>query len=176
MKIAKKDWLWDRKTSIAEAKKALKNPQNEKFILMASLLLARKIDAQEVFKEYINPLLFCKYWLEIKKRMRQDKWAQDRIFFWQAIYEKLLEKYQKKGISFKKHKEIIKDELCEAIGHKIQAIRKEKLLSQKELAHKAHLSQQLVSRIERGEENISLITLKKLSSALDRKIEFNFIA
>lgn len=174
MKTAKRDWLWDRKISISEAKKALKNPQDEKFIIMASLLLARKIDAQEVFRNYLDPLLFCRHWLEIKRRMCQDKWTQNRIFFWQAVYERLLNRYRKKDISFRAHKDINRNALCEAIGSKIQATRKEKGFSQKQLANKARISQQLVSRIERGEENVSLVTLSKISSALASKVEINF--
>jgi putative transcriptional regulator len=172
----KKDWLWDLKLSISEAGRILKNPDDKRFISIASLLLARKADPKEVFGEYLGPVLFCKNWQKIKKRMSQDKWGEPRVIFWEAIYQRLLEKYRKKGIHIVRVKEACpKDPACEAIGKEIRRVRKEEGLSQERLAQKANISQQLVSRIEKGKENISLITLKKISGALGRKAEIRFI-
>jgi len=172
----KEDWLWDRKTNTSEVKKILQDPDDAKFILMASLLLARKADPREVFKDYLDPVLFCKNWQRIKKRMAQDKWGNPRIIFWQAIYEKLLDKYRKKGIRLARERETVpRDSVCEAIGREIRRVRKEQGLSQEEMAAKAGVSQQLISRIEKGKENISLITLKKISKALGRKVEISFV-
>lgn len=172
----KKDWLWDLKISVSEARRILKHPDNKRFISIASLLLARKADPKEVFGEYLDPALFCKNWQKIKKRMSQDKWGDPRIVFWQVIYQRLLEKYRKKGIQIVRVKEVSpKDPACEAIGIEIRRVRKEEGLSQERLAQKANISQQLISRIEKGKENISLITLKKISGALGRKAEFRFI-
>ena len=166
----KKDWLWDRNLSISQAKQILKNPKHKKFNLLASLLLTRKNDPKEVFKEYIDSLLFCKYWTAIKKRMRKDKWTEPRIVFWQAIYEKLMDRYRKQGISFRKEIPVAKSVICKMVGKQIRDARKELKLSQKELAEKMGISQQLISRIEKGRENVSLITLRNISDALGRKI------
>ena len=106
--------------------------------------------------------------------MRQDKWSEPRIVFWQAIYEKLADKYRRNGVVFKK-KPIGKEPFCEAIGKKIAGIRREQGLSQKDLARKLRISQQLISRIEKGGENISLGTLTNISKALGKKIEINFL-
>ena len=57
----KNDWLWDRKISGSHAKKILKDPKQNNFLL-AALLLSRKNNPKEVFKNYLDPLLFCKYW------------------------------------------------------------------------------------------------------------------
>lgn len=154
--------------------KIFKNPNHWEFIPLASLLLARKNTPSEVFKKYIQPLLFCKYWPEIKKRMRQDKWNQTRIIFWEVIYEKLLERYRKRGIKFREERPKILDTLCKTVGEQIQKIRKEKGLSQKQLGEKLGISQQLISRIEKGKENVSLITLKNISEALKKRIEIKF--
>ena len=169
------DWLWDRKIKYSEAKRILKDPKDKRFILMASLLLARKHDTKEVFKDYLSPLLFCKYWYVIRKKMREDRWNQSRVIFWQAIYEKLLDRYQKKGVKFRKVKNAVKDELCKVIGKEIRNIRIKQDLSQKELAKKIGISQQLISRVEKGRENVSMLTLKKISKALSKKIEINFL-
>jgi len=171
----KEDWLWDRKIKYSEAQCILKDPKDKRFILMASLLLARKHDTKEVFKHHLDPFLFCRHWMSIKRKMREDRWNQSRIIFWQAIYEKLLDRYQKKGVKFRKVKNTVKDELCKVIGKEIRNIRIRQGLSQKELAKKIGISQQLVSRVEKGRENISMLTLKKISKALSKKIEINFI-
>ena len=171
----KNDWLWDRKINISHAKRILKDPKQNNFLLLAALLLSRKNNPKEVFKNYLDPLLFCKYWAIIKKRMRKDKWSEPRIVFWQAIYEKLMDKYRKRGISFRKDTLAVKNPLCEKTGRQIRNIRQEQGLSQKELARKLGVSQQLVSRIEKGNENISLYTLSNISHALGNKIEINFV-
>lgn len=111
MNILKKDWLWDRKISISQARRVLKNPKDKRFILIVSLLLTRKLNPREIFKDYLDPLLFCQHWVQIKRKMRQDKWARDKIIFWQAIYERLLNRYQKRGEKFRKHKNVARDAL-----------------------------------------------------------------
>ena len=168
------DWLWDRKIGISEARNILKDPLDSRFILTASLLLARKAEPKEVFK-CLNPMLFCKNWQVIKKRMNQDKWNLDRIIFWQAIYEKLLEKYRKSGRWFSnKEPSVPRDPFFNIIGEDIRKVRKKAGLSQHGLARKAGMSQQLISRIEKGRENISLITLKKIASALGKDVSIAF--
>lgn len=167
------NWLWDRKITVAEARKYLKNPDDKNFLAMAALLLSRKNEPGEVFKDYLDPVIFCKYWSAIKRRMRQDKWSDSRIVFWQAIYEKLSDRYRKNGITFRK--EIFaKDPLYESVGKKIAGIRREQGLSQKELAKKIGISQQVISRIEKGGENVSLRTLTNIARALHRTIEIDF--
>jgi len=170
----KRDWLWDRKISISEARKILKNPNNKRFILIASLFLARKNNIQEVFRE-LDPPIFCKHWAEIKKAMKQDKWTESRVIFWQAVYEATRDRYRKKGVKFRKDTSVVRDAACEIIGKEIRRIRKEKGLSQKGLSQKTGISQQLISRIEKGRENISLITLKRISMAFAKKVAINFI-
>jgi len=168
------NWLWDRKITETEAKKVLKKPEAERFLSVAALLLSRNNSPRDVLKKYLDPVVFCKYWPAIKRKMRQDKWSEPRIVFWQAIYEKLADRYRKKGVVFKKAP-IDKDPFCEAIGKKIAGVRREQGLSQKDLARKVGVSQQLISRIEKGGENISLGTLVNISKALKKEIEINFL-
>lgn len=169
----KDNWLWDRKTTEADAKKVLKNPEDKGFADLAALLLARNNDPQVVLKGYIEPRVFCQYWASIKRKMRRDKWAEPRIVFWQAIYEKLAEKYRKQGVVFRKEAPA-KEPLCVEVGQKIALMRRSLGLSQKEFANKMKVSQQLVSRIEKGRENVSLITLLNISRALKRQVRIDF--
>lgn len=168
------DWLWDRKISDSRAKRILREPDNKDFALLAALLLARKNEPKEVFKKYLNPPIFCEYWPAIKRRMRKDRWNEPRIIFWQAIYEKLAEKYRKKGIIFRARPIISGVPLYDGIGKQISNVRKELGLSQEELAKKIGVSQQLISRIEKGRENVSLSTLNTIAKALNRRVEVNF--
>jgi DNA-binding XRE family transcriptional regulator len=168
----KDNWLWDRKIADSEAKKALKNPGTEAFFTIAALLLSRKNEPNEVFKNYIDPIIFCKNWAGIKRKMRRDKWSEPRIIFWQAIYEKLADRYRRKGMVFREPAPP-KKPFCEAIGKKIAAIRREQGLSQKGLAKKIGVSQQLISRIEKGGENISLSTLTNIAHSLNKTVEIN---
>lgn len=171
----KDNWLWDRKITDAKARGSLKKPGTEGFFTMAALLLSRKNIPNDVFKNYLDPLVFCKYWFAIKRKMRQDRWSDPRIIFWQAIYEKLADKYRKKGVGFRKEISV-KEPLCASTGKKVAGIRREQGLSQKEIAKKIGVSQQLISRIEKGGENISLGTLTNIARALNKAIEINFLA
>jgi len=168
------NWLWDKKISLSAAKKVLRNPKHKRFYALSALLLARNNEPASVFKEYLKPLIFCEHWARIKKSMREDKWNEPRIVFWQAIYERLLEKYREKGITLRKEIQLIKDPLCVKMGKMIRDARKEQGLSQKDLAKKLGISQQIISRVEKGRENISLATLTNITRALGVKAEISF--
>ncbi len=53
------------------------------------------------------------------------------------------------------------------IGENIRKYRIQKDISQEELAYQAELDRTYISGIERGERNISVITLKKITEALE---------
>lgn len=169
--IAKKDWLWDRKISLDKAKKILRDPNHANFLSLSSLLLSRKNSPEEVFKAYLKPKIFLLSWKRIKRQMRRDYWNNPRIEYWQAIYEKLREKYDEKGIlPVKRTATGPGQKFTQLIAGKIRAFRKQKKLTQCELAKKLKISQQMISRIEQGKENISILTLKKIVDSLDAKL------
>lgn len=56
-------------------------------------------------------------------------------------------------------------------GKKIQDLRRQLGLSQEELAHKAGFHRTYIGMIERGERNITLSNLLKLSKALEIDIK-----
>lgn len=168
----KQDWLWDRKISVKEAKVILREPDNKHFLSLAGLLLSRKNIPGEVFKEYLKPIIFLQNWSRIKKQMRKNNWNAPRIEFWQAIYENLKGKYSERGIVVHREPAAGKpqNEFCKAVAEKIKSIRKQKGLTQQTLAKKLKISQQVISRIEKGTENISLLTLKKIVDSLGAKL------
>ena len=167
----RRDWLWDKNISKGQAARILSNYAHPQFISLSSLLLARKNTPREVFQDYLKPEEFCRHWTEIKRRMRKDAWNNPRIEFWQAIYEKLLERYRAKGINvFPKGKTKAVNQFCLWIGERIKTLRKQRKLTQKMLAKRLNISQQMISRIESGRENISLLTLKKITAELGAEI------
>lgn len=166
-------WLWDRNISGKEVKEILKNPSSPKFIEYSALLLSRVNEPKIVFK-YILPLDFCKNWKKIKSVMRKNRWNEPKIIYWDAIYRKVKEKLIERDI-LKKEKIFIKgDPFLEKIGSKIREIREEKKLTQRQLAEKIGISQQILSRIERGRENITIKNLRKIVSALGENLTLIF--
>lgn len=168
----KPDWLWDKRVTAGKAKRILSNPKGKHFLSLASLLLSRKNTPKEVFKGYLAPLDFLRYWSKIKRQMRKNRWNNPRIEFWQAIYERLKEKYAQKGVSVSKEVVALKPPhtFCKLIADKIRLVRKQKGLTQAELAQKLKISQQVISRIEKGRENISLLTLRRITQALGAEL------
>jgi transcriptional regulator with XRE-family HTH domain len=57
-----------------------------------------------------------------------------------------------------------------ALGDAIRAVRKAKGMSQEALALSTELDRSYVGGIERGEHNLGMISLHKISSALEVKI------
>lgn len=56
--------------------------------------------------------------------------------------------------------------LMTAFGRRVRALRKKHDWSQEELAERADAHRTYISGIERGRQNISLLTMKKLAQAL----------
>ncbi len=56
------------------------------------------------------------------------------------------------------------------LGENLRTFREKQDLSQEALAFKAGLDRTYISGIERGERNISVITLSKIAEALDKDI------
>ncbi len=161
-------WLWDRKTTQEQAKKILSDTEDKRFIAFAALLFSRKNNPKEVFTEYIKPEAFLQNWLKIKKTMRKDSWNNPRIEYWQAIFEHLKKKFIESG----RYDSIIKKDdnkkfaYHKDIAEKIRTARKKQGFTQAELAQKLNVSQQLISRMESGRDNVSIQTLKNVAGAL----------
>jgi len=56
-------------------------------------------------------------------------------------------------------------------GERVREIRKEKGLSQEELAHRADLHRTYIGMIERAEKNITLLNIEKIANALEVNIK-----
>ena len=56
-------------------------------------------------------------------------------------------------------------------GKRVRELRKEKDISQEELAHRAELHRTYIGMIERGEKNITLINIEKVANALQIEVK-----
>jgi len=63
------------------------------------------------------------------------------------------------------------DKIEIVLGHEIMLRRKELGMSQSELASKSGIQQANISRIERGQTNITINQLKRIANALDANIK-----
>lgn len=61
----------------------------------------------------------------------------------------------------------LKQNILIKFGEQVRKIRKEKNLSQEELAHKADLHRTYIGMIERAEKNITLLNIEKIANALE---------
>ena len=162
-----KAWQWDVGRSEEEIRQVLKNPEHPSFIHYASLLLARTNVPKAVFGPYLEKRDFCIQWPKIKRRMQKDKWGRGRIQFWQEIYRHLKEDLKARGIALRHPSNPpAQSSLRARMGKRIRETRCAKKMTQVDLAHGAGLTQQFVSKIEQGTENVSLDTLERIQKYL----------
>lgn len=165
------EWLWDKKISEREAQNIFKDPENARFVPTAAALLSRTNTPRENFARYLDKEAFVQNWARIKRRMRKDNWNDQRIIFWQAVYDKLAAEFLAKGIALRPARdEGPVDELTRQIAEKIRDVRQASGLTQGELAEKIGISQQVISRVEKGRSDIRLLTLEKIARALGRAV------
>ncbi len=162
--------FWDKKINTDEAKDILKNEINPRFIELASLLLARTNEPKIVFSNYLSQEVFVRNWDKIKRRMRENRWNDTRIIFWGEIFRAVRKNSNFSRLRESRVRPLSVDPEIKIICDQIRDTRQKSGLTQIELAKKSGLSQQSISFVERGYVNISLRTLKKITSALNLKI------
>lgn len=167
------NWLWDSHLSEAEARKIVKDGNNPKFNIYAQKLFSRVNDPKVAF-DIIDEITFCRKWPVIKKQMQKDHWLNNRLVFWQTIYERILERFKKQGIKIRQFQGAAISPEREKIAQQIKNLRLNLGYTQKDLAEKLGVIQQYVSKIENGRENISIDTLKKVADALDKRLIVKF--
>ncbi|MBU4479398.1 MAG: helix-turn-helix domain-containing protein [Candidatus Omnitrophica bacterium] len=165
--------FWDKNISDSEVRKILKDVTHPRFIYFVAALMSRTNDAKMVFREYLSRRDFVRHWQKIKRKMRQNDWNDSRILYWDEFYAVFRKGLKQNGKNDVKEKRSAINEELEKIGNKIRKARNKKNLTQRELAEKIGLSQQTVSFVERGYNNISFVTLQKITEALELNIYIN---
>lgn len=62
---------------------------------------------------------------------------------------------------------ITETEILKKFGEQVRQLRKQKDISQEELAHRAGLHRTYIGMIERAEKNVTLLNIEKIAVALD---------
>ncbi len=70
---------------------------------------------------------------------------------------------------------IMDKDILKVFGAKVREIRLSRDLSQEDLAHLANLHRTYIGMIERGEKNITLLNIEKISKALQLNIKELFL-
>lgn len=68
----------------------------------------------------------------------------------------------------------MQDRILDTIGKNLKTLRKENDLSQEELAQRTKLHRTFISGIEKGNRNISILSLYKIAEALNIEIVYFF--
>lgn len=71
---------------------------------------------------------------------------------------------------------ISNSDILKKFGERVRLLRKQKNISQEELAHRAGLHRTYIGMIERAEKNITLLNIEKVSIALEVPISELFQA
>ena len=166
------DWLWDRDISTEEIQKVLKDPHDNRFVSMAALVLSRNNAPKEIFTQYLDRTIFVENWARVKRQMRKNAWDDQRIIFWQAVYAKLASEFKEKGIAIRPVKEPEKadDEWSRQIAGMIKDRRQDMGLTQSEFARRIGISQQIISRVEKGRNDMRLLTMVKVFQFLGERV------
>ena len=162
--------FWDKNTSIEEVKKILKDESHPRFIEFSSLLLARTNKPKNVFSSYLGKQIFVNNWVKIRRKMKQNKWNNTRIIFWNEIYRVVKKDVNIVKVRDVKERPLDFDPEIKNMCDQIKNYRKKSGLTQRDLANKSGLSQQSISFIEQGYVNISIRTLKKIVDALNLRL------
>jgi len=99
--------------------------------------------------------------------MNKIKKAKKAVDFQVYLTEKL------KNPKFRKHYDEYGKQL--EIAYQILRLRKEKGISQAELAKKIGTKQGNVARMETGQQNLTTDTLQKIASVFERELKIEFI-
>ena len=164
--------------SVEKAEKIIKISKEKpyiyrkKWVNLAALLISRANNKEYVFS-LLNELVFCQRWPEIKAKMKTDAWDSKKIMKWEQIYKEKKKALQAKNIDLNYEKKIPINERID-IGWQIRQMRKEMGEKQQETAEKIGCNQQFLSRIENGDENLSIDSLKKIAKAFNKKIIIEF--
>jgi transcriptional regulator with XRE-family HTH domain len=162
-----KSWLWNLKSTDAEARVILKDPADPRFLIYAARRLATANLPREVFRDYLGREVFLRHWFRIKREMNKDSRAKGRTIFWQGVYEYLIRELKAKGTPFVRPKTPVRiDPEQKRTGEALRERRRMKKMSQTELAEKTELTQQHIAKIEKGITCPRLATLKKIEKAL----------
>ncbi|MBI3323557.1 MAG: helix-turn-helix transcriptional regulator [Candidatus Omnitrophica bacterium] len=168
--MKKTNWHWDLQIPLEKIRGILANDQDPQFVSLASRLLVRSGDPEEVFS-FISPMAFCRRFYAMKKEISKDDWTKDKAAFWQATYRRYLTEFKQAGVRVRERSPRETDSFTREILKQMRSCRERANLSQKELAIRIRCSQQFVSGVESGREKLTLGYLRKFAEATNSRLD-----
>ena len=80
--------FWEYNVSRKQCKKVINNPMDKRFFEFLSRVLSY-VPAREVFREYITPRHFKKYYPKVRRFVDADLVGAGRLEFWDWLYKRL---------------------------------------------------------------------------------------
>lgn len=167
------NWLWDSRLSQAQIKNILEDQENPRFYIYAEKLLSRVSDPQKVFS-LIDRKTFCQTWPVLKKRLQKDSWLAQRIDLWQMVYRRLSQQLKDKGIKIRQASKRQVPQQRMAVAKQIKDLRLRLGYSQKNMAERIGVIQQYLSRVEKGDENLTVDTLSRIAQVFHKHLIVRF--
>jgi len=165
----KTNWLWDSRLGEGQVKEILKNEGHPKFYIYAEKLFSRVNDPKMAFS-IVDKVTFCKKWAGIKKRMKKDRWLENRVIFWQTIYERIYAGLKESGVKIRSAQDANIPAQRLRLSGQIRDIRLKLGYTQGGIAKKLGVIQQYISKIETGRENMSVDTLTRIADAFNKRL------
>lgn len=163
------NWLWDSRLGEGRVREILKNENHPQFDIYAEKLFSRVNEPKMAFS-IVDKVTFCKKWPSIKKRMKKDRWLENRVVFWQTIYERVYEGLRESGIKIRSVQETDIPAQRLKLSQQIRDIRMKLGYTQGGIAKRLGVIQQYVSKIETGRENVSVDTLTRIADAFNKRL------
>ena len=163
------NWLWDTRLNEQEVKNILKDPSNPRFPIYVGKLISR-VEKPEVVFNFINRVDFCRKWPVIRKRLEKDAWSRNKLVFWQEQYKKERELLQEQGLKLRVRRETAYIPERINIAQILTKQRKQAGYTQEQLAEKLGVIQQFISRVESGQENVCIGTLKRFAEVFHKRL------
>jgi len=160
-------YFWDKHLSEDEVRAILRDPKDKRFTRFAAQLLHRA-PANEVFN-WLSKELFCRRWYGIKHRLKKDAWAAEDLGYWEKVYAILKKELKEQGVMIRQPVKP-RSSFLAMIGRRLKTARSSQRLSQAALAQQIGMKQVNISRIESGQENVTLLTLQRIAEALALEI------
>ena len=155
--------FWDKKLSQQDIMRIFSDENHLRFVELAALLLSRTNDLKLIFSTYFSKETFLRNWRPIKAEMRKNKWADERIDYWDRVRGALQGSYKERIYKKPQKAKKMPEDSFFAV---LRTERIKKRMTQKELADKTGLSQQTISYAENEKNDCSIGTVMKILKAL----------
>lgn len=169
--------IWNRPgLDEQKLKQVLSDPESAMFEEYAAELLESTMDADTV-KKYLSLEDLAKHYKDIKKKFSRSQSGNTSLNrqHWDKTVKIIKDELGIEGDEDDGSEDETVSSMAQNIGRRLRNIRKEKGLSQEEMAEKIGCTRQTISSFERGQREISLERINRYAQALDYQANVDFI-